>query len=129
MPNCEISLLRTRCLHFIGLGLDIEKKQIEEANNEDLINAPWHVSDIFTCVEDKYDYWRGLFENIANQHAPIKRKRVREKDIPYTTQEWKSALRNKRKYAKKFAEDRTAENLELKRKYRNIATRERRKAI
>ena len=45
------------------------------------------------------------------------------------TQEWKRALRNKRKYAKKFAKDRTAENLDLKRKYRNIATRERRKAI
>ena len=45
------------------------------------------------------------------------------------TQEWKRALRNKRKYAKKFAEDRTGENLELKRKYRNIATRERRNAI
>ena len=26
------------------------------------------------------------------------------------TQEWKRALRNKRKYAKKFAEDRTAES-------------------
>ena len=63
------------------------------------------------------------------QHAPIKKKRVREKDIPYMTQEWKRALRNKRKYAKKFAEDRTSENMELKRKYRNIATRERRKAI
>ena len=50
--------------------------------NEDLLNAPWHVSDIFTCVDDKYDYWRGLFENIANQHAPIKRKRVREKGYP-----------------------------------------------
>ena len=45
------------------------------------------------------------------------------------TEEWKNALRTKRKYAGKFAKDRTAENLELKRKYRNIATRERRKAI
>lgn len=45
------------------------------------------------------------------------------------TQEWKRAFRNKREYAKKFAKYRTAENLELKRKYRNIATRERRKAI
>ena len=54
---------------------------------------------------------------------------MREKDIPYMTQEWKKALRMKRKYAKMFSKDRTAENLELKKKYRNIATRERRKAI
>ena len=45
------------------------------------------------------------------------------------TLEWKKALREKRKYAIKSAKDRTAENFELKRKYRNIATRERRKAI
>ena len=54
---------------------------------------------------------------------------MREKDIPYMTQEWKKALRMKRKYAKMFSKDRTAENLELKKKYRNIATRGRRKAI
>ena len=39
------------------------------------------------------------------------------------------AIRNKRKYAIQFAKNRTPENMELKRKYRNIATRERRKAI
>jgi len=54
---------------------------------------------------------------------------VRETDIPDMSEEWKRALRTKRKYARKFAKDRTAENLELKRKYRNIATRERQKAI
>jgi len=26
-----------------------------------------------------------MFESVANQHAPIERKRVREKDIPYMT--------------------------------------------
>ena len=54
---------------------------------------------------------------------------MREENIPYRTQECKRALRNKREYAKKFAKDRTTENLDLKRKYRNIVTRERRKAI
>ena len=39
------------------------------------------------------------------------------------------AIRDKRKYAIQFAKNRTPENFELKRKYRNIATRERRKAI
>lgn len=38
-------------------------------------------------------------------------------------------MREKRKYAIKFAKDLTAENFALIRKYRNIATRERRKAI
>ena len=97
-----------------------------ELLNQELLNAPWHVGDIFSSVDDKYDYWNGLFESVVNLHAPLKSKRVREKDIPYMTQEWKKALREKRKYAIKFAKDRTAENFELKRKYRNIAIRERR---
>ena len=64
-----------------------------------------------------------------DQHAPTKRKRVREKDIPYMTPEWKQAICAKRTFAVQFAKDRSLENFELKRKYRNIATRERRKAI
>ena len=64
-----------------------------------------------------------------NVHVPTKRKHVREKDVPYMTSTRKKAIRNKRKYAILFAKNRTPENMELKRKYRNIATRELRKAI
>ena len=45
------------------------------------------------------------------------------------SKEWKAAIRKKRKYTIQFANDRTPENFELKKKYRNIATRERRKAV
>ena len=97
--------------------------------NQDLITAPWHVASIFDDIDDKYDYWNGLFESIVNEHAPIKRKRVRKNDVPYMTKDWKIAIRNKRKYAVRFAKNRTQENFELKKKYRNLATKERRKAI
>ena len=39
------------------------------------------------------------------------------------------SVEREKEYAIKFAKDRTAENFELKRNYRNIATRERRRAI
>lgn len=45
------------------------------------------------------------------------------------SKEWKAAIRNKRKYVIQFSIDRTAENFELKKKYRNIATSEQRKAL
>jgi hypothetical protein len=45
------------------------------------------------------------------------------------TTEWKQAIRNKRKYAQIYAKSRTPESWENKRKWRNIATKERRKAI
>ena len=39
------------------------------------------------------------------------------------------AIRNKRKFAKLYASSKTVENYELKKKYRNLVTKERRKAI
>ena len=41
----------------------------------------------------------------------------------------RAAIRNKRKYAIQFAKDRTPENFELKKRFRNIATHEQRKAL
>ena len=87
------------------------------------MNAPWHVMDIFNDIDDKYEYWSGLFESVVDAHAPMKRKKVREKDTPYMIIEWKKAIRNKRQYAIKFAKDRTRENFELKKKYRNKANK------
>ena len=43
--------------------------------------------------------------------------------------EWKESIRKKCKYAKKFSKNPTQENCELKNKWRNIATKCRRKAI
>ena len=57
--------------------------------NHDLQEAPWQVGDIFTDVDDKYDYWNALFESTVNVHTPTKRKRVREKDVKYMTSTWK----------------------------------------
>ncbi len=51
-----------------------------ELLNRDFLNAPWHVADIFNDIDDKYDYWSGLFESVVDTHAPMKRKNVREKD-------------------------------------------------
>ena len=97
--------------------------------NQNLATAPWSVGEIFDSPDDQYDFWFALFESILDEHAPRKKMRVRDKDVPYMTNEWKRAIKNKRKYAKMYARNRSPETWELKRKWRNIATRERRKAI
>ena len=59
---------------------------------------------------------------VINYHAPTRRKRVRAND-------WKKVIRKKRLFAKLYAKNKTEENFKLKKKYRNLATKERRKAI
>ena len=53
----------------------------------------------------------------------------RKSDVPYMTSGWKNAIKLKRKYAKQYANNRTNENWELKRRWRNIAKKYRRQVI
>lgn len=101
-----------------------------EKLNHDLETAPWHVGEIFDTIDDQYSYWNMLYKDVVEEHLPLKRKRVRNKDVPFMNYEWKKAIREKRKCAKKYAKNKTKElNWEEKRKWRNLATKERRKAI
>ena len=54
---------------------------------------------------------------------------MRSKNTPYMTSEWKNATRKKRKYSRRFAKNPTQENLQLKKKWRNIATKLRKRSI
>ena len=100
-----------------------------ELLTDDLSNTSWHVGDIFTEIDDRIDYWKGLMNYIINYHAPTRRKRMWENDVPYMTSDWKKAFRKKRLFAKLYTKDKTEEKFELKRKYRNLATKECKKAI
>ena len=97
--------------------------------HNDLLIAPWCVGEIFDSPDNQYDYLAALLNSVLDKNAPRKKIRVREKDVPYMTSQWQNAIRQKRKYAQNYARNRSPENWELKRKWRNIATRERRKAI
>ena len=84
---------------------------------------------IFDTLDDKYHYWKTLFDTIVEEHMPTKTMRFRRKDVQYMTPKWKEAIEMKRKYAKQYANSRTKENWELKRRWRNIFTNYRRQAI
>ena len=64
-----------------------------------------------------------------HRHMPIKTMRFKDKDVPYITKQWRNAIKERRKYAKHYAKNKTEDNWRLKTKYRNITTSERRRAI
>ena len=66
---------------------------------------------------------------VINYHALTRRKRVGANHVPNMTSDWKKGIRKKRLFAKLYAKNKTEENFKLKKKYRNLATKERRKAI
>ena len=101
----------------------------EEKYKDDLMQAPWHVGEIFDTADDKTSFLETLLSSIVDEHLPEKKMRVRSQDVPYMTNEWKKAIRAKRRAAKKYLKEQNRENWEAKRKARNEATRLRRKAI
>ena len=55
--------------------------------NENLATAPWSVGEIFDPPDDQYEFWFALFESILDEHAPRKKMRIRDKDLPFMTNE------------------------------------------
>ena len=102
------------CRSFKNLDMEEFKKDLEE--------AVWFKQNV-TEVDKLYDNWYTELMRIVDKHLPLKRVKERKIDVPYMTGEWKEAIRKKRKYAKKFSKSKTKENMELMKKWRNIATR------
>ena len=111
------------------LTVRIYKELNEKELQTDLDIAPWHVSGIFDSINYQYYYWNTRLSSIINDHAPLKKMRVRAVYVPYMTLEWKKAIRKKGRYAKRYARNPTEENRELMKTWRNNATRLRRRAI
>ena len=84
---------------------------------------------LFDDVDNQVYYWITIMPDIVDQCFPLKKKRVRDKDIPYMTTAWKNAIRAKGKAFTKYQNDRTQQNWEEKQKCRNEAVRQRRIAI
>ena len=67
------------------------KKFDPEHYKQLLSSAPWHVGQLFDDVDDQAYAWNVLMNDILDEVAPVKK--MREKDVPYMTSHWKSAIR------------------------------------
>ena len=61
--------------------------------------------------------------NITGENLPLKKMRVRAKDVPYMTTNWKNAIRAKKALANYF-KDKSDSNWDKLRKCRNEVTRQ-----
>ena len=66
-------------------------------------------------IQMMLDQWRNLFDSVANEHAPMRKKRVRKRDVCFMSKEWEAAIRNKRKYPSNLRKTSYQKTLNLKR--------------
>jgi len=67
--------------------------------------------------------------NITDENLPLKKIRVRAKDVRYMTANWMNAIRSKRRALANYQNDKSDSNWDELRKWRNRATLQRRMAI
>jgi exonuclease III len=74
-----------------------------EAFYNDISQAPWSVIDVFTDIDDKVNAFNTMFNDILNQHAPIKSIKVKGKPNPCVNENIR-ALMNTRDHWRKLAQ-------------------------
>ena len=51
--------------------------------NDDLRNVPWHIVENESNIDDALLTWNKLFSEVADSHAPVKRRRVIGTPLPW----------------------------------------------
>lgn len=77
--------------------------------------------DTFDCVDDKSDFFNRLFLQILNEHAPLRRVRVKKNGCPWVTKNIRDQM-DRVKLLRRFRATRHSDNWEAYRKQCNRVT-------
>ena len=105
------------------------KRFNETAYLHDLNCAPLHVSQIFTDVDDQYWFFNTLLKQIMDQHAPIKHKTVKTKQLPYMNNTLRKAINVKGHLRRKHNAMKTNSTWNKYRAQRNLVTKLKRESL
>jgi hypothetical protein len=74
--------LKKPCTKPVYINIRSFKHYNREAFYNDISQALWPVIDVFTDIDDKVNPFNTMFNDILNQHAPIKSIKVKGKPNP-----------------------------------------------
>ena len=94
----------------------------DEAFLSELDNVPWESAYIFDDVDDLWDHWAKLYNEVLDKHAPQKKKRVRRDQLPWITPEIQREISRRNRLFKLHARNPTEASWEAYRQQRNRVT-------
>ena len=68
-----------------------------DAFRDELKLVPWDTLNRFNTPDEMLESWQNMFLNVANRHAPIRSRRVRNKKAAWLTPELKKSISNRDK--------------------------------
>ena len=81
-------------------------------------------------VNDTYEAFTNAILSVTNKHAPLKKKKILPKPVPYMNKTLKQAIyKKKRMLFNKFQKCRNSKNWEKFRQQKNLVTKLKRKSI
>ena len=105
------------------------KRFNDEQFKQDVSSMPFHVSEIFDSVDDRFWFCHKLLTDAIDEHAPIKQRKVKHNQVPYMNNELRRSINVRNMYKRKYYRNRTPENWERYRVFRNKVTSLRKKSI
>ena len=101
----------------------------EDDFTQDIAKAPFQVSEIFDDIDDKIWFYNNLLINVIETHAPMKRKLIKCKQVPYMHGKLRKAINVKAMLRRKFDKYRTDTAWFKYKAQRNLATNLKRASI
>lgn len=66
-----------------------------------LRSAPWHDMKMLNGMDDKWTFWCEIFCRVVDYFAPLRKVRIRDKSLPWITQEVRALMRKRNFYLRK----------------------------
>ena len=87
--------------------------------NEDLGNVPWHVVENENNIDDALMTWNKLFSEVADDHAPMKRRPVKGTPLPWMNRKISDSMRERDWSHRKARKSNSVRHCNTYRKLRN----------
>ena len=96
----------------------------ENAFIQNLKNVPWQIVDDESNVNDAVLTWNKLFTEVADSHAPLKRRLVKGTTAPWMNNKIAEAMRDRNYHLRKAQKSNSTYHWGMYRKLRNFVNRE-----
>ena len=87
--------------------------------NDDLRNIPWHIVENEDNVDDVLFTWNKMFLEVADQHAPVKRRRVKGTPLPWMNSQISDTMKERDWAHRKARKSNSARHWSMYAKLRN----------
>ena len=87
--------------------------------NDDLRNIPWHIVENEDNVDDALFTWNKMFSEVADQHAPVKRRRVKGTPLPWMNSQISDSMKERDWAHRKARKSNSARHWSMYAKLRN----------